>query len=598
MKRQSHGQLGFLAMSGLAGWAALCVFTAWPVGLFRPWQPTVELAACLVLGGLARLLAVRVFDRVRVALDSAVYVSAAFVFGTVPAAWLVLIILTLDDLLRWLRGSGELVRGEGPGHYFIAHLIHSGGLPALVMLAVGLVFGVDDAGSFSDWALTGWLTGFSVVFLLLHYVVAGGSRWIAGTGGRKLWTHFVLNVIVAEFALVPLTLAMVLGYLHQGMGLYLLLGATCLLFNWIYRRAVINATELRERVNELATLEHVGRILSGSLDRTRLLSNIARETLRLVRHTSRFMIGLLEPDREDIRYALFDESGRNYKFIVAPRDEGLSGWVMANQQSLLLSDIQKEYGRYSKSLAYNDPTIHSWLGVPLIVYDEVMGVLSVQSEQQNAYNADQVRVLSSIAEQAAVALENARLYELATVDGLTGLLVRRHFEQRLQEEWSRSRRYDSPFSLGVFDLDNFKNLNDTYGHQAGDQMLRAVASVVRKNMRAADLAGRYGGEEFAFILPRTRLPEALNVAERIRTDIESIELEINAGDKPLRITASIGVAAYPDSCPNDAVQLVALADAAMYRAKSQGKNQVCRSRGGDARPEPLGEVAAMGQSAP
>ncbi len=573
MARTGHLHIGFLAAIGVLGWAAVVVTTLVPLEPLRGWSFTWEVAACFFMAAAARLLAVRVYQKVRIALDSAFYISAAFVFGCVPAAWMVLLVFTAEAMVRQVHGTG-LVARDAPSHQVAAYIASNGGLPALVLLSVGLAFGIDALHPLPDLQLTWLEPTFAVFFLLIHYFLAGGSHWLAGTPS-SLWREFFLRVVLAELFLVPLALAMVLGYQHQGIGLYLLLGATCLVFNIIFRRATVASEKLRERVEELSTLDKVGRIISGSLERRTLLSNIATEALRLVRHTSRFMIGTAQPGEALVTYELFDESGKSYRQINAPRDEGLSGWVMQHREPLLLGDVRRQYALYSKTETYNDPRFQSWLGVPLCIYDEVMGVMSVQSEQRDAYTVNHLRVLTTIADQAAVALENSRLYELATVDGLTGLLVRRHFDQRLDEEWRRSQRYANEFTVGIIDLDNFKMLNDTYGHQTGDQVLRAAAAVVRRNMRGADLAGRYGGEEFAFILPRTRLSEGLTVAERIRGDME--KLELSAAGKSLKISASIGLAAYPESSVAHVAELVARADEALYSAKRQGKNRVCTS---------------------
>jgi diguanylate cyclase (GGDEF)-like protein len=207
-----------------------------------------------------------------------------------------------------------------------------------------------------------------------------------------------------------------------------------------------------------------------------------------------------------------------------------------------------------------------------MIYDDVVGVMSVQSEDYGVYTNDHLRVLMTIGDQAAVALENARLYELATVDGLTGLFVRRYFDHRLDEEWERSHRYSNPFVVVIFDLDNFKKINDTYGHQVGDKVLRSSGKVIRNNMRSIDIAARYGGEEFAFLLPRTDLKEALAVAERIRQDISQEEVSVDSG--VLTVTASIGLAGYPDSNCESASELLSQADEALYQAKRAGKNRV------------------------
>ena len=211
----------------------------------------------------------------------------------------------------------------------------------------------------------------------------------------------------------------------------------------------------------------------------------------------------------------------------------------------------------------------------MTIYDEVVGVMSVQSENRYTYTPSHQRVLSTIADQAAVALENARLYELANVDGLTGLFVRRYFDMRVEEEWRRSERYENPFCVIMLDLDDFKHLNDTYGHPAGDRVLRQAAYIVRDNMRSFDIAARYGGEEFAVVLPRTTPEEAVVVAERVRQDVERMRVE--AAGNMLRATASIGIASFPSPTVHSVSDLVSRADEALYRAKRRGKNCVVMS---------------------
>lgn len=578
-----------LGLISASSWLALTAFSLEPYPWFRPWSFTWELAACLVLGAVARTLAFRVFKRVRIALDSALYVAVAFIWGAVPAAWLILLIITGDGLIRTLSAPsvtsnhGRRARlRESAGD-----LAQSGSLPALVLLFLAALFGLDRGQPYSDLNIVIMLPAFSLSFLVVNYFLAGGSHWFQGERSASLLRSFFLRVVIAELTLVPLSLAMVLDYMHYGFLFFLMLGGTALLFNWIFRRAVVTSEKLDERVSELATINNVGRILSSSLERRTLITNIASETVRLVGHASRFVIGAYDNRHENIVVDVFLRgdareierrttrgSGARVEPVqraVVPRGFGLPGWVMQNRRPLLLTDVKSECQAYVTNPA-EIPHCASWLGVPLIIYDEVFGVMAVESDSPNAYNADHLRVLTIIADHAAVSLENARLYELATVDGLTGLYVRRYFDQRLNEEWRRGTRYGSEFALGILDLDHFKRLNDTYGHQTGDQVLRGAATVLRDNMRGADLAGRYGGEEFAFILPRTTVGEAKIMAERIRRDIEAMEVEVN-GEK-LKVTCSIGVAGYPECAVEDAASLLALADQALYDAKAAGRNRV------------------------
>jgi diguanylate cyclase (GGDEF)-like protein len=179
-----------------------------------------------------------------------------------------------------------------------------------------------------------------------------------------------------------------------------------------------------------------------------------------------------------------------------------------------------------------------------------------------------------LASQASIALENARLHQVvreqAVTDALTGLVNRRRFVEALEGEINRARRLDVPLSLLFADLDDFKRINDRFGHPAGDEALRTFAELLRGHLRGIDTAARVGGEEFAVILPGTELEGAIAVAERIR--VQLAEQAIMAeGVGGTGLTTSIGVIQYDSGTPDD---LIRRADAALYHAKEQGKNRV------------------------
>jgi diguanylate cyclase (GGDEF)-like protein len=209
----------------------------------------------------------------------------------------------------------------------------------------------------------------------------------------------------------------------------------------------------------------------------------------------------------------------------------------------------------------------------------VSGVVSVV-RRDRPFSLAERELFHYLAEQAAVSIENVGLHETverqAVTDELTGLFNRRRFQEAMATEVERSKRFGQPVGLVLLDLDDFKNVNDTYGHQQGDLVLREVARVLRETSREIDEPARYGGEELAVVLPGTDLEGAYNLAERVRAGIEELALPLLDGDGILRVTASFGVATLPGSAEQTR-DLVAAADEALYRAKRAGKNRTVRA---------------------
>jgi diguanylate cyclase (GGDEF)-like protein len=213
--------------------------------------------------------------------------------------------------------------------------------------------------------------------------------------------------------------------------------------------------------------------------------------------------------------------------------------------------------------------------------DAVTGLISVWRPGR-PFSHRERELFHYLAGQAAVSVENVGLHETverqAVTDELTGLSNRRRFQDTMSAEVERSRRFGQRLGLVLLDIDDFKAVNDTYGHQQGDIVLREVAKVLRASSREIDEPARYGGEELAVILPGTNLPGAFELAERVREGIEALRLPI-LGDpdaEPLRVTASFGAASLPESAA-DVRGLVAAADEALYQAKRNGKNQTVRA---------------------
>lgn len=211
--------------------------------------------------------------------------------------------------------------------------------------------------------------------------------------------------------------------------------------------------------------------------------------------------------------------------------------------------------------------------LPLHFRERALALIVASTPVNPARTIHDERLLAAMCSHISVAMENARLYTLAITDELTQLYSLRHFQVSLEEEMNRFQRYGQPLAMLMLDLDCFKAVNDTYGHPAGDLILRQVAGRLRASVRVVDILCRYGGEEFAAILPHTDWQRACVVAERIRSAVAATFFDLGGGIR-VAITVSIGVAA----CPRDATtlrDLVSLADQALYRAKWAGRNRVC-----------------------
>lgn len=327
-------------------------------------------------------------------------------------------------------------------------------------------------------------------------------------------------------------------------------------------------TQLRAR--RAALLAELGRIITSNLNFKKSFQAFARS---LGQELGAGWIGIAiieEQDKMKLR-TLFTNQKQSWKEEESiPLAGTATQWMLVYRKLLYEPDLAEEREFWTDEIFFKDG-FRSIVRLPLYSKGEVIGIFIVAASQPRAFGLPDLEFLGEVSGQLSLALQNARLYELtqqkAITDALTGLYNHRHFHERLEEEISRSLRYNRPFSIVMLDLDFFKYYNDAYGHLAGDQALKQVADVIRSSTRKSDTAFRYGGEEFALILPETKLYDAFEVAERIR---ERVQQEAKVNGMPL--TVSLGVATWSNSSRTKE-SLLQAADTALYKAKRAGRNR-------------------------
>ncbi len=258
-------------------------------------------------------------------------------------------------------------------------------------------------------------------------------------------------------------------------------------------------------------------------------------------------------------------------------DHGLGGYVVHSGKSVLFNNIEQIESSGIKFEPYGDNLqIESILAVPVKLKGKIIGMISAQSYHPQAYTQDDQELLEMLAAHAAITFENARLFaqsqKLASTDSLTTIYNRRRFYELAEREFKRAIRFERPLAMIMMDIDNFKTVNDSYGHPAGDRALSEIAKICLHELRDVDIFGRYGGDEFIVLLPETTLIQATNIAERVRIEIQNSKITL-PNNAVISVTASLGVVSLDVSCGSLSI-LMERADQVLYKSKQSGRNQV------------------------
>ncbi len=336
--------------------------------------------------------------------------------------------------------------------------------------------------------------------------------------------------------------------------------------------------EARQAAERRAILHRVSQeVVTANFDAEQIYTAIHQAAAQLM-PAEAFTITLLTPNSSQAEAVYrVDKDGRAAQHFF-PKERGLTGKVLAIGKTIYIPDVDQ--APEIDGLNNSPEHTRSVLALPLRAGDHILGTLSVQSYLPNAYSSEDQYLLEMLAATAAIAIENSRLLKeiqwLAITDSLTGLYNRRGLFQLAEREVDRYQRYGRPFCVYMLDIDQFKQINDTYGHTAGDQVLIGLANRLKQRIRDIDIIGRYGGEEILVVLPEIQLSQAMLAAERVRNHVQQYPIPTDRGDIP--VTVSIGVAQI-DAQIGDLATLVDRADSAMYTAKQAGRNQVMAYRG-------------------
>jgi len=413
---------------------------------------------------------------------------------------------------------------------------------------------------------------YDIIFLPLFVQYTGGLE-------SSFYLFFYLTVSVTAYVLV-FPLAMTVTVMLSGLYIAVVFDQLTVSdifgfsmrigFMWIYFLALSYVSEyMRKSERRLMKLFNTLNMRTSELEKS-------QAQLEMTYENTRVLVSLLEPDdvvREVMRIM---GSTLGYKsYVIILRNVGGDYYYRAR-----CIDGRTSYSLRPLSIARNQLLARvAEAQEPVSFHAHATGLLIAESSEPRFFGDRDEQLLAVVARSAGLALENAELLkrteELSIVDELTDSYNYRYFVQKFQEEKKRAVRYDLPLSVIMIDIDWFKKLNDGYGHEAGNAVLKELARVIKECIRDVDIFARYGGEEFVVILPQTPSDEARRIGERIRSQVAATVIDI--GPKgTVKITVSIGVSSYPENGRSEE-ELVSVADQALYKAKGSGKNLVCVS---------------------
>ena len=338
--------------------------------------------------------------------------------------------------------------------------------------------------------------------------------------------------------------------------------------------------ELRRQVARLSLFHEVGKALFSTLDLQKILQTIMEKISDLLQPDTWSLL-MLDENTQELYFEIAIGSGaEKLRDVRLKLGEGIAGWVAQHGEPLLVENTAQDSRFTPKVDELTHTETRSIVCVPIKAHDHVLGVIElVNALGKPSFGVEDIPILKSLADYAAIALENARyvqrIHELTITDDCTALFNARHLNFVLDTEIYRSNRYGYEFSIVFIDLDHFKQVNDAYGHLVGSKLLWMIGDSIKGHLRMIDYAFRYGGDEFVVLLPQTSKENALMVVRRVRDLLTNrvffVEEKMN-----IKVTASFGVASFPVD-GRTRKELLRKADEAMYIVKNSTRNNIALS---------------------
>jgi two-component system cell cycle response regulator len=335
---------------------------------------------------------------------------------------------------------------------------------------------------------------------------------------------------------------------------------------------------IQSQAAELDALKRISLNLTSSLDLQAVLDGVVKEALHLVKDAQDAHIYLYQEDKLVFGTSL-NINGEEIVQNSSPRSGGLTDTVAREKKTIIVEDM-RNHPLYE---GMPDDWRGSIISIPLKMGSRVVGVMNLARTKTGDFNQSEIRLLTLLSDQAAIAIINAGLHaavsQLARIDVLTNLPNRRALDEHLDKAIAQSIDTGNSFSVVMMDLDCFKVINDTYGHETGDDVLRQIAFSMEHTLRATDFLARYGGDELTLVLTETNMAQAQVVIQKIQESLRNNIIRLPDG-KTTHIDVSGGIALYPEHAET-APSLIRAADEALYRAKKSNRGQFLTAQNGN-----------------